>query len=341
MMSEGSPCPWAQAELASSEELLRALGAEEACRELIIERSAEQLEARHDSRMSAWSELISSLPLLEESTVALCAQDLYSASIEARWGERAPEEVEELLKGLKPWRKGPIKLGPTLIDTEWRSDWKWARVAPHLELEGRDILDVGGGNGYYGWRMLEAGARSALVIDPTRQFFYQHLAVKRALSGLTSRLEASSPLLLPLTLEAFELDQPRFGVVFSMGVLYHRRAPLEHLTRLRAHLIRGGQLVLETLIHSGEGLLEIEGRYANMRNIWALPSVALLSEWLEEAGFSQVRCVDLNSTSLEEQRRTEWMSFYSLAEALDPQAPHLTIEGHPAPRRATMVATLA
>ena len=104
-----------------------------------------------------------------------------------------------------------------------------------------------------------------------------------------------------------------------------------------AQLKPGGQLVLETLVHEGEGLLELGGRYANMRNIWALPSASLLCTWLEEAGLRDPRCVDLNQTSLEEQRRTDWMSFYSLAEALDPCDPRLTIEGHPAPLRATVV----
>ena len=105
-----------------------------------------------------------------------------------------------------------------------------------------------------------------------------------------------------------------------------------------AQLKPGGQLVLETLVHEGEGLLNLGGgRYANMRNIWALPSASLLCTWLEQAGFVDPRCVDLTWTSVEEQRRTDWMSFYSLAEALDPHAPHLTIEGHPAPLRATVV----
>ena len=46
------------------------------------------------------------------------------------------------------------------IDTEWRSDWKWERVLPHLQsLQNRLILDVGCGNGYHCWRMLGAGAK--------------------------------------------------------------------------------------------------------------------------------------------------------------------------------------
>ena len=335
---EQNPCRHTQRELREAIEHLSALGVSARDTAQTLASAQETLAPKHDSRMSDWSALIEALPPLRDPSATLSARALYRGLIDAEWAERDPSEVEALLKVLKPWRKGPIQLGPTYIDTEWRSDWKWDRVAPHVALEGRRVLDVGGGNGYYGWRMLESGAESALIIDPTRQFFYQHLTLKRALRALLDELNARAPLHLPLTLEGFTLPQPHFDVVFSMGVLYHRREPQEHLSQLMAHLQPAGQLVLETLVHEGEGLLELGGgRYANMRNIWALPSASLLCTWLEEAGFVDPRCVDLTWTSVEEQRRTDWMSFYSLAEALDPHEPRLTIEGHPAPLRATVV----
>ncbi|SMG65669.1 tRNA (mo5U34)-methyltransferase, partial [methanotrophic bacterial endosymbiont of Bathymodiolus sp.] len=49
---------------------------------------------------------------------------------------------------------------------------------------------------------------------------------------------------------------------------------------------------------------------------------------------------DVNQTSMQEQRATPWMTFNSLEDFLDPDNPDLTIEGHPAPRRATFVATI-
>ncbi|MFO6355639.1 DUF1698 domain-containing protein, partial [Pseudomonas aeruginosa] len=42
--------------------------------------------------------------------------------------------------------------------------------------------------------------------------------------------------------------------------------------------------------------------------------------------------------SVEEQRSTEWMRFQSLPEFLDPQDRSRTVEGLPAPMRATLVA---
>lgn len=334
-----NPCIHVQNELTQACLHLRELGATVTECEWIINAAQEELAPEHDRRMSDWSMMLDGLPPLEARLEEVTLDDLYRVLIEAHWLEHEVEEIERCFKILKPWRKGPLKLGPIYLDTEWRSDWKWARVAPYVTLEGKHVLDVGGGNGYYGWRMLGAGARSVCIIDPTRQFHYQHLTIKHVLSQLCTQLKASTPVHLPLTLEAFSLSKPIFNTVFSMGVLYHRRDPLEHLQQLLAHLQSGGQCIVETLVHPHEGLLKIEGRYANMRNIWALPSVDLLCDWLTQAGFQNPICVDLNQTSFQEQRRTEWMSFYSLAEALDPHDSQRTVEGHPAPLRATILCT--
>jgi tRNA (mo5U34)-methyltransferase len=61
----------------------------------------------------------------------------------------------ELLEALRPWKKGPLSLFGVGIDTEWRSDWKWARLAPELDpLAGKVVADVGCANGYFMYRML-------------------------------------------------------------------------------------------------------------------------------------------------------------------------------------------
>ncbi|MCU7797779.1 MAG: tRNA 5-methoxyuridine(34)/uridine 5-oxyacetic acid(34) synthase CmoB, partial [Candidatus Thiodiazotropha sp. (ex Myrtea spinifera)] len=131
-----------------------------------------------------------------------------------------------------------------------------------------------------------------------------------------------------------------FDTVFSMGVFYHRRSPFSHLSELKGCLRKGGELVLETLvIEGGPGeVLVPEGRYAKMRNVWFIPSPATLISWLSRAGFGDVRLIDVTTTSVEEQRATEWMRFESLADYLDPSQPAQTVEGHPAPRRAIIVA---
>ena len=145
---------------------------------------------------------------------------------------------------------------------------------------------------------------------------------------------------LPLGIEQMPNKLKAFDTVFSMGVLYHRRSPMDHLLELKELLRNGGQLVLETLIIEGdEGqVLVPDGRYGKMPNVWFLPSADTLIKWMEKMGFENPRLVDQTKTSIEEQRSTDWMTFESLKDFLDPEDKDKTIEGHPAPIRAVFVA---
>jgi tRNA (mo5U34)-methyltransferase len=243
------------------------------------------------------------------------------------------------LMELHPWRKGPLRLGGVTIDSEWRSDRKWRRVASHIDLRGQRILDVGCGNGYFGLRMLGAGARLVVGVDPTLLYVMQWLACRHFGGDLPNYV-------LPLGAE----DLPQgdragvdaFDTVFSMGVLYHRRDHLQHLRQLRSWLRPAGRLVLESLVlpaGSEDGLLRPAGRYARMRNVWAVPGAHRLAGWLEEAGYRAVELLGASATRSTEQRSTSWMRFESLEQALDPADPGRTIEGHPAPVRALFLAT--
>jgi tRNA (mo5U34)-methyltransferase len=220
------------------------------------------------------------------------------------------------------------------IDCEWRSDFKWQRVAPHLApLAGRRILDVGCGNGYYGWRMLAQSPELVLGIEPSVLFNLQFQAVQ-------SYLRRDDIDLLPIGVEALPDNLNWFDSVFSMGVLYHRRSPLDHLYQLKGFLRPGGELVLETLVIEGAAgqVLLPQHRYARMRNVWFIPSAAELVLWLQRCGFVNARVVDETNTGANEQRRTEWMQFESLQQALDADDHALTVEGLPAPRRAVVIA---
>ncbi|WP_281213421.1 tRNA 5-methoxyuridine(34)/uridine 5-oxyacetic acid(34) synthase CmoB [Shewanella insulae] len=244
------------------------------------------------------------------------------------------EKLKNLLKLFSPWRKGPFDLHGIHIDTEWRSDWKWERVQPHISpLKNRTVLDVGCGSGYHMWRMLGDGAKRVVGIDPSPLFLCQFEAVKR-LAGNQHPVH-----LLPLGIEQLPpLDA--FDTVFSMGVLYHRRSPIDHLLQLRDQLRTGGELVLETLVVDGdENTVLVPGeRYGKMNNVWFLPSAKALEAWLKKADFVDVRCVDIDVTSLAEQRSTEWMPNESLVDYLNPNDISLTVEGYPAPKRATFIA---
>lgn len=241
------------------------------------------------------------------------------------------------LKRLHPWRKGPYKINNLLIDSEWRSNLKWLRLLPHIStLKDRVILDVGCGNGYYCWRMLGEGAKLVIGIDPTWLYIMQHLAIER-LTGKEWPL-----FLLPMKSEDIPDSLEAFDTLFSMGVLYHRRDPINHLKALRSTLKPGGELVLETLIieHEGQQLLQPRLRYARMRNVWHIPSPSLLTSWLDIAGFVDAKIVDITPTTVDEQRSTAWMRFESLNRCLHPENPNLTIEGYPAPVRAILIATV-
>ena len=237
------------------------------------------------------------------------------------------------LRGLHPWRKGPFHLFGVHVDTEWRSDWKWERVAPHLDLQGKRVLDVGCGNGYYMWRMLGAEAKTLVGVDPNWLFFCQFHAVKKFLPHVPVWH-------LPFALEDLPAKLEGFDTVFSMGVLYHRKSPVDHLLALKDCLLPGGELVLETLVVEGDEqqVLVPEDRYAQMRNVWFLPSVPALMLWLRRAGFRDVRCVDESTTTINEQRSTDWMQWQSLESFLDPADHSRTVEGLPAPRRAVILA---
>ena len=244
-------------------------------------------------------------------------------------------QLEHQLRALIPWRKGPYCIFGLPINTEWRSDWKWDRLLPHIcHLKGKRVLDVGCGNGYHMWRMLGQSPERVIGIDPSPRFVVQFFMLKQFMEN--------PPIdLLPIGIEALPENLVFFDTTFSMGVLYHRRSPIDHLKELKDTLVPGGELILETLVVDGElgfSLLP-EGRYAKMNNVWFLPSVPTLCSWLKKVGFANIRCVDTNQTSVEEQRSTDWMTFQSLSDFLDPNNNNNTIEGHPAPKRAIFVAT--
>lgn len=296
------------------------------------------INLRAHGDQAQWQEALQKIQQIKlpAGVLATFDQSTVAASSAAQLSPATLTELRSALMELHPWRKGPFDLHGIHIDTEWRSDMKWSRLQPWLEpLSNRAVLDVGCGSGYHCWRARGDGARLVVGIDPSIKFMYQFAAVK-------SCLPPEPVYYLPMRSE----DLPgsgSFDTVLSMGVLYHRRSPLEHIAELAGELRRGGQLILETLVVDGDEntVLMPEGRYSQMRNVWFLPSPEMLLRWLRRCGFSQVRLCDVSRTTSEEQRPTEWMRFQSLSDFLDPQDRDRTIEGYPAPRRAIVSATLA
>ena len=292
--------------------------------------------ARAHGDLPRWRALLEQLPDLSPSSLELDS-DTVRFGVPSDCNETTRGTLDALLRGLHPWRKGPFEVFGVYIDAEWRSDLKWTRLCEHIQpLAGRRVLDVGCGNGYYCWRMAGAGASLVIGVDPTQLYVAQFAALRRY-------APAPPVWVLPLGIEALPPVTAAFDTVFSMGVLYHRRSAQEHLRDLHRLLREGGELVLETLVLDGSPgeVLEPPGRYAKMRNVWAIPACETLQAWVEECGFDSVQVIDVTPTTLQEQRRTDWMHFESLGDFLDPANPKLTVEGLPAPTRAVALAVKA
>lgn len=289
-----------------------------------------ELENVH-SNTEKWKQQIKRLPKFDKVLVNF--KDSVSFTSDEEITEKQRDFTKQVLRQFMPWRKGPYDFFNIHLDTEWRSDWKWERVLPHISnLKERRVLDVGCGSGYHLFRMHGEGAKQVIGIDPTTLFFYQFHVFKQYIPEHNIHF-------VPIGIE----DLPElncFDTVFSMGVLYHRRDPIKFLQELKSQLTKGGELVLETLVIEGDEntVLMPRDRYAQMRNVWYLPSVEALTLWMNRVGFKNVKLVDLNYTTTSEQRSTLWMENHSLADFLDSNDTTKTIEGYPAPLRATLVA---
>jgi tRNA (mo5U34)-methyltransferase len=283
----------------------------------------QRFSSNHHGDYATWADALAALPEMHD------ARSVYDATV-AVHGRVDAEKLQQALQQLHPWRKGPFAIGNVHIDSEWRSDWKWKRMAATLgDLRGARILDIGCGNGYFGWRMLGQGAAEVVGIDPTLLFCMQHLAIQHYTQDPRNWV-------LPLKVEEIPATFA-FDLVFSMGVIYHRRDAVEH-TRQLAELVRpGGTVVLESLVVDGATLIP-QNRYARMRNVWCVPNVADMHAWLSAAGLQSLETVDVSPTTPDEQRSTPWMRFESLSAALDANDPGRTVEGYPAPIRAIVMA---
>jgi len=315
------------------EQLLQATPLAPYAEELAVTVAKGQQRVEGHGDYPRWQSALDALPGIAVTDVELNA-DTIRLGHAGDLDEMTREACQTSLQQLHPWRKGPFELFGVHIDTEWRSDWKWNRLKDAISpLAGRTVLDVGCGSGYHSWRMRGAGADCVVGIDPTPLFAMHFAAIQRYVQD--ERVQY-----WPIGIDDLPAGMGCFDTVFSMGILYHRRSPIDHLLQLKELLRPGGELVLETLVIEGDAVtcLVPEERYAKMRNVWFIPSTGLLGTWLRRAGFSDIRLIDEAVTTTGEQRRTDWMRFESLADFLDAGNSDLTIEGYPAPRRAVMIA---
>ncbi len=300
--------------------------------ELLKPQLEEYFEKLNHGDYLRWKLAINQLPSISPSQVVLDSNSILVGDI-ADCSDDNADELARQLKVLMPWRKGPFNLFGCFIDTEWRSDLKWSRLEGKImPLDNRMVLDIGCGNGYYGWRMLGNNARYVVGLDPTLLFYMQFSAIKKYIPDANIDL-------LPFGIQKLPDFKLNFDTVFSMGVIYHRRDPVEHIMQLMNCLRSGGELVLESLVIDDNQMdvLIPDDRYAKMNNVWSIPNTTTLIEWAEAAGFENVRIIDVTKTTSDEQRRTEWMQFESLNDYLNKEDKSKTIEGYPAPARAILL----
>lgn len=238
-------------------------------------------------------------------------------------------EIRNQLRRFMPWRKGPFSVFGVEVDAEWRSERKWARLVGHLPpLEGRVIADIGCNNGYYMFRMAHHRPRLVLGFEPSVQHYYCGNALK-AMSGVDNLA------IDLLGVEHLPLFADSFDVVFLMGIIYHRPSPIDTLRDIACALKPGGTLILESQAIPGDQPYALfpDRTYAKVPGTYFVPTGTCLVNWLQKAGFIDIELFCAHPMSSTEQRSTDWMTFESFADFIDPEYPDRTVEGYPAPWR--------
>jgi tRNA (mo5U34)-methyltransferase len=239
------------------------------------------------------------------------------------------KELEEALRSLMPWRKGPMSYFGIDIDAEWKSNLKWDRVAPYLpDLKGKRVCDVGCNNSYYMLRMLPREPELLLGIDPMVRYWFNHRIHQLYLQDERLHFDL-------LGAEDLDLFPRFFDVVFYMGILYHRRSPIESLSSVAQTMKPGGTLILECSGIPGDEpyCLIPESRYLKAPGYWFLPTPKALTNMLNRTGFTDIEVFHTHDLKKDEQRQTDWARFQSLEHFLDEEDESKTVEGYPAPLR--------
>lgn len=240
--------------------------------------------------------------------------------------------VEETAQKLIPWRKGPFNLFGLEIDSEWQSNIKYNLIRPHFDLKDKVVADIGCNNGYYMFRMLEDKPKRLIGFDPSaltlHQFEFINSFVK---SDIVYEM---------LGVEHLEYYNHKFDFIFMLGVLYHRADPVGCLKSLARGLNKDGEILIDTFMIDGEEEVALtpNGRYSKIPNIYFIPTIPALKNWLMRAGFENIEVIATTTTTSEEQRKTKWSFDQSLEDFLDPNDPTKTVEGYPAPKRVYMKA---
>ncbi len=286
-----------------------------------------------DSGLKSYQAAVASVQQVQASWLDI-SPDVITLGRADDLSEEQQKQFQQALQTFCPWKKGPFNFFGTFIDAEWRSDWKWARLLPHIQsLTDRKVADIGCHNGYFMFRMADQNPACVIGFEPVSKHFWNFQLIQNLVqdSRLTFEL---------LGAEHLHLYPTFFDTIFCLGILYHHTDPVGLLRKMHRALVPQGEIVIDCQGIPGDQPIALtpRSRYARARGIWFLPTQSCLEHWLRRAGYTKIHCIFAEPLSIQEQRRTAWADVDSLAEFLDPHDSTLTVEGYPAPWRYYMIA---
>ncbi|MFW2307529.1 tRNA 5-methoxyuridine(34)/uridine 5-oxyacetic acid(34) synthase CmoB [Aliarcobacter butzleri] len=284
-------------------------------------------ECRTWKNVEPWFLQLNEACKIEKSNLKIDYGDWFSIGNRADLSDEEYEIIVQTAKKLIPWRKGPFKIFDLEIDSEWQSNIKYNLIRPYFNLKDKIVADIGCNNGYYMFRMLEDCPKRLIGFDPSPLTLHQFEFINHFVK--------SDIVYEMLGVEHLEFYNHKFDFIFMLGVLYHRPDPVGTLKSLARGLNSKGEILIDTFMIDGDDeiCLTPNKRYSKIPNIYFIPTIPALKNWLERAGFENIEVLATTVTTSEEQRKTPWSFDESLEDFLDPNDSSKTVEGYPAPKR--------
>lgn len=284
-------------------------------------------ECRTWKNVEPWFLQLKEACKIEKTNLKIDYGDWFSIGNRADLSDEEYEIIVQTAKKLIPWRKGPFKIFDLEIDSEWQSNIKYNLIRPYFNLKDKIVADIGCNNGYYMFRMLEDKPKRLIGFDPSPLTLHQFEFVNHFVK--------SDIVYEMLGVEHLEFYNHKFDFIFMLGVLYHRPDPVGTLKSLARGLNSKGEILIDTFMIDGDDeiCLTPNKRYSKIPNIYFIPTIPALKNWLERAGFENIEVLATTITTSQEQRKTPWSFDESLEDFLDPNNSSKTVEGYPAPKR--------
>ena len=284
-------------------------------------------ECRTWKNVEPWYLQLQESSKIEKNNLSIDYGDWFSVGTKEDVSIEEQEIILQTAKSLIPWRKGPFKIFDLEIDSEWQSNIKYNLIRPFFDLKDKVVADIGCNNGYYMFRMLEDKPKRLVGFDPSPLTLHQFEFINHFVK--------SDIVYEMLGVEHLEFYNHKFDFIFMLGVLYHRADPVGTLKSLARGLNSKGEILIDTFMIDGdeELCLTPNKRYSKIPNIYFIPTIPALKNWLERAGFEDIEVLATTVTTSEEQRKTLWSFDQSLEDFLAPNDKTKTVEGYPAPKR--------